>query len=555
MMPLDLDSARKTAYSLCYQILRHAQDAEDASQTVLLQLLDHQAQIQDAKHLRAFLHKACFHVSLNLKRSRRRRLDHERIKAERAEAEVAPTDDAIQEHLAKLDDDARALLVGRYFERRTIQELASDAGCSTTSVGKRLEKAREMLLLSLSRAGVAFTLPRLEAFFASVAPPTATLPLSVARVALSTPSMAAVLLVALAGAGLLFFSAARHLRPSVDPLAAPDQATNRPVRSGPAGLEAIPPSAPVSTEAGDEPADPPARVGTSAVLEGLKAFMRTQNPDGSWGDGVAPLEGRLVDPAGVTALALLAFCGAGYQSASKDVYDGLDTGKTLRRSYAWLLGRQRPDGTFLSTGDEPLTQALCTLAFTECYGMTAARPTKEPAQRAIDALLRMQKEDGAWGDPTTSFWAAEALYSALLSELTVDREAVARSQRFYRSQLDASPNLPAMIGHVFLSRDTTHPALRQTSAWISADRPQASRLEFMYWYMGSQALFHYDGPEGPIWKEWQEPLKRALITTQEKEGIWPGGTQSATIMQSSLAVLTLEIYYRYANVMGSPIKR
>jgi RNA polymerase sigma factor (sigma-70 family) len=533
MTPLDLDRARKAAYSLCHQVLRHAQDAEDAAQTVLLQLLDHRAEIQDEKHLRAFLHKACFHVSLNLKRSRRRRRDHERIKAERAEAEVAPTDDAIHEHLATLDDDARELLVGRYFERRTIQELASDAGCSTTAVGKRLEKAREKLRDSLSRAGVLLTGTRMEAFFTSVAPPKA------------MKSMAAAVLVAVAGIGLLLVSAAHHRSPVDSSPALPAHAGNPPATAGITET----PSAAAEAVDDEAPADPPARAGTSAVLDGLKAFLRMQNPDGSWGDGVAPLEGRLVDPVGASALVLVSFYGAGYHSSSKDVYDGRDVGKGLRRSYSWLLERQRPDGTFLSMGDEPLTQALCALAFSECYGMTAIQAAKDPAQRAIDALMRMQNEDGSWGDPTTTLWASEALYSAWISELEIDRRAYGRAKGFYRSQLDAGPNLPAMIGHVFIDRNGTHPALRQTAAWIYAERPEVNRLDYMYWYMGSSALYQYDGPEGSMWKEWNEPLKRAVIGAQMKEGLWPGGTRSAAVVHTSLALLTLEVYYRRENIL------
>ena len=551
----DLDAARTTAYSLCYQILRHAQDAEDASQSVLLQLLDHLPQIEDAKHFRAFLHKACFHVSLNLKRSRRRRMDHERIKAERAGAEASTPDeavDAIHEHLAHLEDDARALVVGRYFEQRTIQELASDAGCSTTLVGKRLEKAREELLRSLSRLGIALTLPKLDAFFASVPPPSAVLTTwapAVAGTAMKTAAAAAAILVALVGVGILSVSAVRRLPPAEPPLAASGHG-----RSGPATAATVSEtpvaSAPPRDAADEEPQDPAPREGTTVILEGLKAFMRGQNPDGSWGDGVAPLEGRLVDPVGVTALSLLAFLGSGYSQLSKDVYDGLDAGQTVRRSLQWLLARQRPDGSFLTTGEERITQALASLVLSEAYGMTAAMPLKEPAQRAIDAFLRLQQEDGSWGDDTTNLWAAEALKSAILDELAIDPEAVARAQRLYRSQLDAGPNLPALIGHLFLSRDATHPALRPTIDRVAAAEPDATRRDFMYWYMGSMALFQVDGPEGAIWKNWREPFVKALYATRTKEGTWPGGTKSTTSVQTSLALLSLEVYYRYANVLA-----
>ena len=85
--------------------------------------------------------------------------------------------------------------------------------------------------------------------------------------------------------------------------------------------------------------------------------------------------------------------------------------------------------------------------------------------------------------------------------------------------------------------------------------------DFNYWYFGSLALFQYDGPEGPMWKKWNEPMKNALVPSQKTRkdgcvnGSWdptsrwaePGGRVWATAINS----LTLEIYYRYANVFGA----
>jgi RNA polymerase sigma factor (sigma-70 family) len=554
LVPL-LEACRPAIHSLCRQVLRHEQDAEDATQAVLLQIHDHLPRIHEGGHLKAFVHQACFHVSLNLKRSRGRRRDHERIKAEQVDA-AAPvpegTVEAITEQLAQLDDATRSLVVARYFERRTIQELAAEARCSTTAVAKRLEKAREKLLLAMSRAGVALTAPSLDAFLSSVPPPSEALTTwapTLAGTAMKSTAAAAAILVALVGIGILSVSAVRRAPPAEPPLASSGHAGNRSI-AGTAVPGTLSASAPVGVAADEEPEAPEPRGGTSVILEGLKAFMRGQNPDGSWGDGVAPLEGRLIDPVGVTALSLLAFLGSGYSQLSKDVYDGLDAGETVRRSLQWLLARQRPDGSFLTGGEERISQALGTLALSEAYGMTAAMPLKEPAQRAIDAFLRLQHEDGSWGDDTTNLWAAEALKSAILDELTIDLEAVARAQRFYRSQLDAGPNLPALIGHLFLSRDGTHPAVRPTIDRVACAEPDATRRDFMYWYMGSMALFQVDGPEGAIWKNWSEPFRKALYATGTKEGTWPGGTKSATSVQTSLALLSLEIYYRYANVLG-----
>jgi len=180
--------------------------------------------------------------------------------------------------------------------------------------------------------------------------------------------------------------------------------------------------------------------------------------------------------------------------------------------------------------------------------MTAMAALKEPSQRAIGALARMQAADGSWGSPLVTVWATEALASARLSELAIDAEVLDRAKAYIRSQLDAGPNLPAMIGHIFLNRDASHAGLAQTSACVAAVPPDPSRPDVLYCYMGSLALFQYSGPDGAAWKEWSEPMRRALLRT-EQDGFWQGQTASHTIVQSSLATLSLEVFYRYANVL------
>jgi hypothetical protein len=278
--------------------------------------------------------------------------------------------------------------------------------------------------------------------------------------------------------------------------------------------------------------------------------MKSQNEDGSWGDGVTMLGDRVVGRPGVTSLALLSFLGAGYCQLSKDVYDGNDTGVTVRRALDHLFKSLREDGSVSTEGDPLLDQALTALALSEVYGMTVGQNLKEPAQRGMQALLKLQRGDGSWGNPTVTYWATEALASATSAELSFDAEQLERSKNYVRSQLDAGPNLPAMIGHMFLNRDREHPGLIQTSQAVSAMPPDPGRLDPQYCYWSGLALFQYDGPDGKTWKQWAEPLRQALVTSQQ-DGFWQGTTHSDTIVRSSLATLSLEIVYRYMNVFSA----
>jgi len=89
LIPL-LEAVRPLVYSLCQQILRHSQDAEDASQLVCLQLVDALGDLKDATHLRHWIHRVSLHIALNQKRSRTRRKEHERGKAELAPTAAPP---------------------------------------------------------------------------------------------------------------------------------------------------------------------------------------------------------------------------------------------------------------------------------------------------------------------------------------------------------------------------------------------------------------------------------------------------------------------------------
>lgn len=166
-----LRSQQDTVYNLCYQVLRHPQNAQDSAQQVLIQLLDVLPKISDGTHLRQWLHRAAFHVSLDLKKVQKRRREREERVATMDESrmpdEVA---DEVQLHVSKLDDELRTLVVEHYFEQRPLAELAAERHVSPVAVWKKLDRAKEKLRDSLTRAGYASALPGLESFFASLKP-------------------------------------------------------------------------------------------------------------------------------------------------------------------------------------------------------------------------------------------------------------------------------------------------------------------------------------------------------------------------------------------------
>jgi hypothetical protein len=231
--------------------------------------------------------------------------------------------------------------------------------------------------------------------------------------------------------------------------------------------------------------------------------------------------------------------------------------------------------------------------------MTASAILREPAQKAIDFVIAAQNPGKGWrysakcGDSDTSVtgWAVMALKSADLSELSFPRSAyegainwlneATETNGYYQvgynarstgkvyvpgknEQFDhhASMTAVGVMSRIFMQKRKSEPALTGVNLLVS-DLPEwkRNRVDFYYWYYASLALFQYDGPEGPIWLKWNEPMKNSIVPHQKghrdgcQTGSWDPeedrwGFEGGRVYAAAINALTLEVYYRYANVFG-----
>jgi len=354
----------------------------------------------------------------------------------------------------------------------------------------------------------------------------------------------------------------------------------------------------------------------SAVTAALRWLARHQNVDGSWSaegfshkcvNGKCSGTGERDYDVGVTSLSLLAFLGAGYTQVSKDeLVDPAVPGQTLRfgdvvkRALQWLIAQQDPEGCVGERGQKYMyNHAVAALALSEAYGMTVSVPLRDPAQKAIAFLAAAQNPGKGWrysarsGDNDTSVtgWAVMAFKSADLSGLDYPKAAfdgalawlneATEQNGYYRSgynqagtgkvyvpgkneqfQHHESMSAVAVMSRIFIQKKR-EPALTAVNLLVS-DLPawKAGQVDFYYWYYSSLALFQYDGPKGPFWMKWNEPMKNALVPTQKTEksgcenGSWDPsvdrwGFEGGRVYAAAINCLTLEVYYRYANVFGT----
>jgi hypothetical protein len=358
------------------------------------------------------------------------------------------------------------------------------------------------------------------------------------------------------------------------------------------------------------------RATESAVLAALKWLAHHQGPDGSWGaesfqnqctGGRCGGAGERDYDTGVTALSILAFLGAGYSHLSRDEFpDPIQPGRVLKfgdvvkKGVQWLIAHQDPEGCISERGMKYMyNHAVAALCLSEAYGMTASVPLRDPAQKAIDFLVASQNPGKGWrykaqsgdNDCSVTGWAVMALKSAELSEIHFPKTAYDGALSWFsdatdplngyyqvgynargtgkvftngNQQCDDHPAMSAVaiMARIFMQKRKNEPALGSVRLLVS-DLPEwkTNRIDFYYWYYASLALFQYDGPDGPMWKKWNEPMKNALVPNQHtaksgcKNGSWDSevdrwGIEGGRVFAVAINALTLEVYYRYANVFG-----
>jgi hypothetical protein len=363
------------------------------------------------------------------------------------------------------------------------------------------------------------------------------------------------------------------------------------------------------------------QVTENAVLAALKWLAHHQNADGSWGaEGFSaqctggkcsgPGE-RAFDP-GLTGLSVLAFLGAGYSHLSKDeLPDPIDAsrllkfGEVVKKGVQWLIARQDPEGLIGDRGEKYMyNHAIAALALSEAYGMTSSQPIREPAQKAINFILSAQNPGRAWrysarsgdNDSSVTGWAIMALKSAELSDLPFPKSAYEGALAWYTESMekngyyrvgytqagtgkvfipgkneawDDHPSMSAVavMCRIFMQKDRREPALGAVNLLMS-DLPEWKqyRVDYYYWYYASLALFQYDGPDGALWKKWNEPMKNALVPSQHtgkdgcRNGSWDPeadrwGFEGGRVYATAINALTLEVYYRYTSVFGGGTKK
>ena len=325
----------------------------------------------------------------------------------------------------------------------------------------------------------------------------------------------------------------------------------------------------------------------TAVANALEWLAQHQNPDGTWSlvHTGHKCQGRCPDPANTeysqslrsgTGLALLPFLGAG-QTHKQGRHK-----KTVERGLKALIlmGKDEKDRPGLSWRDSGNMYAhgIAAIALTEAYGMTRDKALSLPAQAAVDYIIYAQAKDGGWrytpgqaGDTSVTGWQIMALKSAYLSELSVPQPSVLQASKFLDSMQSAAgarysyamgdggaPTRPkasmdavGLLCRMYLGWKSDRKALQEGVAALAKRGP--SQTDYYFNYYATQVLFQHTGGTGVTWRQWNRKMRDQFVEQQDKtghaKGSWfvkgPHTERGGRIYMTSLATMSLEIYYRY----------
>ncbi len=344
-----------------------------------------------------------------------------------------------------------------------------------------------------------------------------------------------------------------------------------------------------------------------AIELGLVFLTRSQAADGAWRlNQFAHLDGlpQMASDTAATGLALLAFQGAGYH------HRGHRYAEVVGRAIDFLVKNQQDDGGLFIPMDPDsnrvvqfYSHGIAALALSEAYGMTQDPALHEPAQKALDFIVKTQNPNrGGWrytpqlgSDTSVTGWMVMALKSGELADLEVPEETYVGIHNWLdRARASASepyifcynPYAPdtttqrrgrkptttmtsvGLLMQLYLGSRRDHPLMSQGADVLlkslpAIGTPTNPQRDTYYWYYATQVMFHMGGQH---WKTWNEHLHPLLINSQIRNGDLAGSwdprlpvrdrwaPHAGRLYVTTMNLLSLEVTYRYLPVYEDTAK-
>lgn len=303
--------------------------------------------------------------------------------------------------------------------------------------------------------------------------------------------------------------------------------------------------------------------------------------------------------AALTGMAVLAFQAAGHYEFNHHAYS-----ERVARALHCLAVQQGYNGELVgslnqvSEGPEQqgrfdrcymYEQSIATFALAEACALAKAshrRPDPiiwQAAVKGVRFIESQQHNDGGWrysgdkkhpSDASVSGWAMLALKTAREAEIEISPETMPRLVTFFDKKEEPLTGRTHYVGSVFgtdalsgvgmmadqfVKGDLNSKRIRLAAAYLAEQaeanwgaKADASGPDYYLWYNCTLAMFQTGGEP---WKRWNDATRDRVIRLQEggagcTRGSWPPddrwSSSGGRIYSTAMAVLTLEVYYRFA---------
>jgi hypothetical protein len=333
-----------------------------------------------------------------------------------------------------------------------------------------------------------------------------------------------------------------------------------------------------------------------AVELGLAWLAKHQLPDGSWSGKIGyklNSDYRTTGErghVGVTALACMAFLAGGHVPGrgrySRVVENGLD----------FVLAAAQQDGYITYGGTRMYSHAFATLFLAEIYGMTHSSEVRQKLQKAVDFIVDVQNEEGGWRyvpfapesdmsivvcqvlalraarnigirvPKSTIDRAAQYVVDSAITEEDRDgfefrmygREGEVGSFHYQRGQASRSSfpltaaGVTALHGVGIYSDEAIRRGLDYLLRKLNdfnRDYGRYGEGHYFFWYghyYAVQAMYTAgSSAHGDYWNSYYGRVRAEILSMQDEDGSFPNRCGPGPAFGTAVAVLILEIPYRY----------
>ncbi len=319
----------------------------------------------------------------------------------------------------------------------------------------------------------------------------------------------------------------------------------------------------------------------AAVEAGLRWIVEHQNRyDGGWSFQQqcqkCRHDGSSQSNNAATGLSLMALLGAGYTHRSGPYQESVQMGLDALLRYQDKR-KSEFGGPFVDvSGAGMYTHAIATIAVADAFAMTQDRALEKPLELAHQYILNAQHSAGGWryrpnsrGDMLVTGWQVLALKSLercgietptdVYDSVIAFVESLQRSDgsEFLYYHTEPRPrDVPTAVGllnQMYLQWPKDHHGLNRGASNLVDRRVSKDDIYFNFY---TTLLLHH--LQHPSWDYWNKSVRERLIGTQATRGHEAGswhfkhqhGNVGGRLYTTTMAVMTLEVYYRYSPLFG-----